>query len=104
MTSRERVYKALRFEKPDRAPRDLWMLPGIRMFRASELRLVHERYPVDIVLPVDTNGDAPSALRAWGGDIDDLPIYYPACAHTRGDPCFDTAVHVIRRATRTGMR
>jgi hypothetical protein len=28
MSSRERVYKALRFEKPDRVPRDLWALPG----------------------------------------------------------------------------
>jgi hypothetical protein len=27
MTSRERVYRCLEFARPDRVPRDLWLLP-----------------------------------------------------------------------------
>ncbi len=49
MNSRERVIKTLRFEHPDRAPRELWYLPGIPMFRQDELNAVLERYPSDIV-------------------------------------------------------
>lgn len=36
MNSRERVIRALRFENPDRVPRDLWYLPGVEMFRKKE--------------------------------------------------------------------
>lgn len=49
MNSRERVIKALRFARPDRAPRDLWYLPGIEMFRREDLDRVLARYPCDIV-------------------------------------------------------
>jgi hypothetical protein len=48
MHSRERVVKALKFENPDRAPRHLWFLPGIAMFRKDELDAVQSRYPDDI--------------------------------------------------------
>lgn len=56
MNSRERVYKALQFEKPDRVPRDLWTLPAIGMFRPAELEAVLRRYPIDIALPDDETG------------------------------------------------
>ncbi|NWG15520.1 MAG: methyltransferase [Chloroflexi bacterium] len=51
MDSRTRVIKTLRFESPDRAPRDLWYLPGIEMFRQDELNALLERFPVDLIRP-----------------------------------------------------
>jgi len=51
MTSRERVIKALEFDAPDRAPRDLWALPGVRMLRQAELDAVLERFPTDFTGP-----------------------------------------------------
>lgn len=51
MTSRERVLRALNFNQPDRAPRDLWALPGVPMFRAEELHSVQERFPADFGTP-----------------------------------------------------
>ncbi|HOF60811.1 MAG TPA: uroporphyrinogen decarboxylase family protein [Candidatus Latescibacteria bacterium] len=47
MTSRERVIRALRFETPDRAPRDLWSLPGVAKYRKEELDRVCRLYPSD---------------------------------------------------------
>jgi hypothetical protein len=47
MNSRERVRRALTFQTPDRAPRDLWHLPGISMFRKAELTAMLERFPSD---------------------------------------------------------
>ena len=51
MTPRERVTRALKFEHPDRAPRDLWSLPGISMFRGQELREVLDKFPTDFAAP-----------------------------------------------------
>jgi len=51
MDSRERVVRTLRFEHPDRAPRDLWALPGIGMFRRPELDAMLRRFPPDITRP-----------------------------------------------------
>ncbi len=48
MDSRTRVIKTLKFEEPDRAPRDLWYLPGIDMFRRAELDAMFARFPTDI--------------------------------------------------------
>jgi len=48
MTSRERVVRCLQFEHPDRAPRDLWTLPGVEMFRQEELQALLQRFPRDI--------------------------------------------------------
>ena len=47
MNSRERVRRALTFGSPDRAPHDLWSLPGIDMFRQDELAAIRERFPDD---------------------------------------------------------
>jgi hypothetical protein len=47
MTSRDRVTKALTFASPDRAPRNLWCLPGIEMFRADELARMRAAWPDD---------------------------------------------------------
>lgn len=47
MTGRERVQRALRFQRPDRAPRNLWALPGIRSWRRAELEALLRRFPED---------------------------------------------------------
>ena len=48
MTSRERVVRALEFSKPDRVPRHLWRLPGVKMYRQEEVDAVLAKYPEDI--------------------------------------------------------
>ena len=47
MNSRERVIRALEFDSPDRAPRELWSLPGVSMLRKADLDAVCERFPSD---------------------------------------------------------
>lgn len=49
MTPRDRVLRTLTFAGPDRAPRHLWTLPGVEMFRAAELAQIRARFPDDIV-------------------------------------------------------
>ncbi len=61
MLSRERVVRALRFQHPDRAPRDLWMLPGVRMFRSAEADEVLARFPIDIGAPNASYGQGKRA-------------------------------------------
>ncbi len=48
MTGRERVIAALTFNHPDRAPRDLWALPYVSLFRKQELDELLAEYPMDI--------------------------------------------------------
>lgn len=52
MTPKERVIRALEFRQPDRAPRDLWHLPGVAQNRAAELDAMLARYPIDFAQPV----------------------------------------------------
>ncbi len=56
MESRERVIRALRFQRPDRAPRDLWLLPGVTLFRQEQVRAVQARFPSDFTGPDATYG------------------------------------------------
>lgn len=49
MNSRERVLRTLRFEGPDRVPRDLWMLGTVVTRHKAELDDLLERYPSDFV-------------------------------------------------------
>ena len=51
MTSRERVVAALTFSRPDRAPRDLWPLPYVSLFRKNELDEMMSRFPGDFGRP-----------------------------------------------------
>ncbi len=51
MNSKERVYRALEFQSPDRPPRDLWRLPGVDQSHADEVRDVLKRYPLDFTRP-----------------------------------------------------
>ena len=63
MTGRERVRRALDFERPDRAPRDLWFLPGVAMYRCAELDAMLLRYPLDLSRAPDPS---PPSSRASG--------------------------------------
>ena len=49
MTSRERVRRALGFQSPDRAPRDLWALGTVPRWHKVDLEAVLMRFPGDIV-------------------------------------------------------
>ena len=56
MTSRERVKRALTFQCPDRAPRDLWVMPTVRREHEQELAELEARFP----------GDFENAPVTWG--------------------------------------
>ena len=61
MTGRERVTRALRFENPDRVPRDLWALPAIGMFHQEEYAALLRRYPLDFDKPYFSPGQSERA-------------------------------------------
>jgi len=48
MTGRERVNAALNFQKTDRTPRDLWVLPYVSLFHQNDVDAVLEKYPSDV--------------------------------------------------------
>lgn len=76
MTPRERVVAALTFSHPDRAPRQLWMLPGVAKYRGDEVSRLLERFPSDFGAPRYRYGAARRArgtpfevgeyIDAWG--------------------------------------
>jgi hypothetical protein len=51
----------LRFQYPDRAPRNLWALPGITMFRQRELDAFLDRFPGDFAGPAVVYGQGERA-------------------------------------------
>jgi hypothetical protein len=51
MTSRERVVRALQHKEVDRAPRELWALPGVAMFHKAEMDALIEEFPMDFTGP-----------------------------------------------------
>ncbi len=61
MTPRERVMRALTFQHPDRAPRELWALPGVVRTRAAELAAFYARFPSDFAGPDVSYGPAERA-------------------------------------------
>ena len=61
MTPRERVFRALEFDGPDRVPRSLGVLPWAEMFAADELEAFYRDFPVDFIAP--HGGLAPSERR-----------------------------------------
>lgn len=63
MDARERVRRTLSFQSVDRAPRELWILPGVSRYRASEYQEMTRRFPNDIIAP---NGKYGRALRERG--------------------------------------
>jgi uroporphyrinogen decarboxylase len=71
MTSRERVRRALTRSGPDRAPRDLWVMPTVRRCHARELGELQARFPTDFA----------NAPLAWG------PSQRAEVLDVRGDLC-----------------
>ncbi|MCU0521273.1 MAG: methyltransferase [Anaerolineae bacterium] len=61
ISSRERVIKALRFDHPDRAPRDLWTLPGVPLIHGEALARLQAAYPSDFTGPDFSYGPAERA-------------------------------------------
>lgn len=49
MNSREIVNRTVRFQHPDRVPRDLWLLPWAEWHFPREIAELRQRYPPDIV-------------------------------------------------------
>jgi uroporphyrinogen decarboxylase len=49
VTSKERVLRALRFERPDRVPRDIWVLPGARILQPADVDNLFKKFEPDIV-------------------------------------------------------
>jgi uroporphyrinogen decarboxylase len=76
MESRERVYRTLRFENPDRVPRDLWAVPGVEMFRSDELNWVAERFPTDITVPTSSTQKVVTAQSYFGEEVTDNAIVF----------------------------
>ena len=48
MSARERVRRAVRFQRPDRVPRDCWVLPWAHDRYPEETRSMQEAYPLDV--------------------------------------------------------
>ncbi len=72
MTSRERVYRALEFESPDRTPRHLWWLPWVEKFAADGLEALLREFPGDfttcperVLSPGDRNRGVGGKDRKW---------------------------------------
>lgn len=63
MTSRERVNLTLNHQPVDRAPRELWALPGIPWFHNEQFQQVLQAYPADFGGPSVRYG---TSLRAEG--------------------------------------
>lgn len=58
-TPRELVQNCLRFESPERVPRDLWMLPWASNHFPAEVKALQERFPSDITKAVDVYKPSP---------------------------------------------
>lgn len=65
MTSRERVRATLNHATPDRAPRDLWVLPYVSLFRKKELDGLLEKYPLDFESPEFSPGSSDKDLQKY---------------------------------------
>ena len=65
MTPRERVRAALRFQSPDRVPRDLWTLPWAERQFPDELAEIRRRFPPDIVTAPSPMVRSPRVSGDW---------------------------------------
>jgi len=57
MTSREIVYRTLEFNNPERAPRNLWLLPWANNHYPEEVKEIMEAYPGDFDGPPGHNSE-----------------------------------------------
>ena len=60
-SSRERVFKALEFSKPDRAPRNLWCTYWVGMFAAEQQKELQHEFPDDFCGPGEILGKSEKA-------------------------------------------
>jgi uroporphyrinogen decarboxylase len=82
MTSRERIINALHFEKPDRVPRDLWLLAGATFFKKADVDELRRRFAMDMeCAPVKTPrlphmkgewAEAGVHIDAWGCEFQNI--------------------------------
>lgn len=59
MNSRELVFKALNFQKPERAPRQLWVLPWAKNNYSDNLDIIAKDFPDDITYAPGFNSVLP---------------------------------------------
>ena len=52
-TPRENVYRCLKFESPERVPRDFWLLPWATNHYPQQVEAIKQRFPSDFVIPPD---------------------------------------------------
>ena len=73
MTGRERVKRCLRFETPDRVPREAWALPGVMADTPEVFEAVVQRFPPDFAAPRAQygNGDRSAGTRCAVGTYRD---------------------------------
>ena len=106
MTSRELVRKTLEFQKPDRIPRQMWLLPWAFNNYPEQVAEIQRRFPDDIVTcpvvgePFKTQGEAYKAgifIDEWGcvfrnlqdgvmGEVKEFPIKNSLDADTIKEP------------------
>ncbi len=85
MTSRERVFKTLTFDHPDRVPRDLWALPGAQVDQKDEIAALVEKYPMDIGKPQTSPGTDEGMLEesiGVGTYVDELGSVWERAAYS----------------------
>jgi len=82
VNSRERVRRALTFQHPDRAPRELWVLMATDMLRMDEVNAVLERFPPDITYPTAEGGWNFRQVRHHGPHV----FRYGRSERARGTP------------------
>ena len=72
MTSRERVYRCLEQNRPDRAPRELWWIPIAEIQHGKQnLQAFIDRWPSDFACPFV----AQKCLENWPGSAYDVGTY-----------------------------
>ena len=60
MEARERTLRALEFDGPDRAPRELWLLPWAEFHHPAELEAIRKDFPADLITAPASYGAPPA--------------------------------------------
>ena len=77
MTSRERVQRCLRFQTPDRPPRQLWALPWFRTRYPAEYQAILARLNPLAIESRPDSGNMYEAVCPWGTlDRNQLPMFF----------------------------